>query len=226
MRDQDIPKVMKYIKENLDEIKQIIKFLEEQDTAAGTDKQSDPDDKFSDEDTHNVMDNDNDAGADEDTHDVMHEGEQEKAGTEHTSDGVDYPDVGDGTGVEGETLHEEDHDYDGGGDSDEQMASDDEALADAGIKEEEEVNEDEEQLEENGTPSVAVGAPTGPAVGVQGAQGSENQGIARVKSRMGKTQKRYDESKGVPLDGSADDVKAMMESWKSRTKYDPNMGGF
>ena len=192
MRDQDISKVMKYIKENLDEVKQIIAFLEEQDTAAGTDKQSDPDDNFSDEDTDDVMGK-GDCGADEDCDDVMNEGEGEKAGTEETSDGVDYPDVGD-----------------------------DDALAAAGIKEEEESDDDTEEIEECGTPSV--GAATGPAQGVQGTQGSANDGIARVKSRMGKTQKRYDESVG--LLGTAEDVKAMMESWKSRPKYDPNQGGF
>ena len=210
MRDQDIPKVMKYVKENIDEIKQIIAFLEEQnhDTAAGTDKQKDPDDKFSDEDSHKVMDKDSDAGADEDTEDVMNEGEEEKAGTEHTSDGVDYPDVGDGTGVEGETLHE-----------------DDEVNEEEEVTEEDEVDEEEDKVEEAGTPSM--GAATGAAQGVQGTQGSANDGVARFKAPIGdgKVKKRYDEGV-VPLDGGADDVKAMMESWKDRPKYDPNTGGF
>lgn len=223
MREQDLVKFMKYIKENLEETKQIIKFLEEQDTAAGTDEQSDPDDKYSDEDTHNVMDNENEAGADEDTEDVMTEGEEEISGTEETSDGVDYPDVGDGTGVEGETLkekcgkkHKKEEEEEISEETEEVNEESDE------VTEEEEVSEEEEKVEECGTPSV--GAATGAAI--PNGTGSANDGVARVKSPLGKKpQSRYDEG-FVANDGDAEDVLAMMESWKGRSKYNPNIGGF
>lgn len=201
MREQDIPKVMKYIKENLLEIKQIVKFLESQDTKAATDKQKDPHDKFSDEDVDNVIDSDSSASADEDSEDVMNEGDQEKAETDRTSDGVDYPDVGDNTGVEGETLHEDEYDN---------MDDEDEILADYG-------------LEESGTASVGVA--TGPAQPAPGAEGSANDGIARVKGRMGDVRKRYDEGV-VPLNGTDKDVEAMIESWGRVPKYSANFGGF
>lgn len=165
MRDQDIPKIMKYVKENLDEVKQIIAFLESE-----CDLKKEPEETVVKED--------------------------EKSGTEKTSDGVVYPDVGDGTGVEGETLHEEEE-----------------------VTEEDKIEGD--KVEEAGTASV--GAATGAAQPVSGPAGTANDGVARVKSRLGDIQKRYDEN--VPLDGGAEDVKAMMESWKTVPRYSPNQGG-
>ena len=207
MRDQDIVKVMKYVKENKAEIEKILAFLNEQETKAETDKQSDPDDKFSDEDTTDVMDK-SDCGADEDCDDVMSESE----GTEETSDGVTYPDVGDGTGVEGETLKEDDDDL--GGDSEEQCDSDDDALAAAGI----------EETCAGGAGTASVGAATGPAIGVQGTEGSANDGIARFKGRLGgKPEKRYTE--GAEINGGAAEVQAMIESWSKVPTY-RSMGGF
>ena len=118
------------------------------------------------------------------------EGDAEKADTETSSDGVDYPDVGDGTGVEGETLKEED-------------CCDDE-------------EEVEELNEEGGTASAPAGG---------GAPGVSNvTGIARVKAPLGKkvgeegsnVTRRYDES---AREETADDVKAMMESWKTKSHW-------
>jgi len=170
MRDQDIPKIMKYVKENMDEVKQIIAFLESE-----CDLNKEPEEET-----------------------VVKE--DEKSGTDKTSDGVVYPDVGDGTGVEGSPLHEEEENEE--------------------VTEEDEI--DGKKVEEAGTASVGVA--TGAAQPVSGPAGTANDGVARVKSRLGAIQKRYDES--VPLNGSANDVKAMMESWKNVPKYSPNQGGF
>lgn len=197
LSEKDLEKMMAFVMEHKDMISSMLKVINEN-TEAGTEHASDGinnTESMDGEGTEAIISEECEDDDDEEKVEIeISEGDAEKAGTEGTSDGVDYPDVGDGTGVEGETLHEEDE------------------------CEEDEV---EELNEEGGTASAP--APGGAAAPVGGGVGSNtaNTGIARVKAPLGKkvndkgsnVTRRYDENARVE---TADDVKAMMESWKNK----------
>lgn len=222
MKQSNVEKLMRFVVEHRDSISQILKFLNEQDKAksiegnvANSDKQ-DPgysvdqtEDQKKVEGGTDVADADS---ADEDANNVMKEGEEEKAGTESTSDGNDYPADGLGGGVEDPSLtpgaQPRKSSYD---------CSSKEDLDESEQKEEEvtEENKEEEKIEEDGGTASAP-APGGASVGAPAPQGSANTGIARAKSRLGeKPKKRYDES----VSNEEREVLEMIEGWKNRDGY-------
>lgn len=197
--DKNLEKMMAFILEHKDMIESMLKVINE-DTTADTEHASDGINN-----TESMDGEGTEAIINEDEEEVINEGEAEKAGTEGTSDGVDYPDVGDGTGVEGETLHEED-----------------ECEVSIEIEDGEE-EEEKEEIDENCGGTASAPAPGGAAAPVGGGVGSNtaNTGIARVKAPLGKkvdeegsnVARRYDENAKCE---TQEDVKAMMESWKNK----------